>query len=191
MSEKRDRRVMKTRKALLESLTKLLETKDLSDITVKEITELSDINRGTFYLHYKDVFDMMEQIQNELFEKFNAILDSCMTGEEECPPYTVLFHIFMYVETYKDLTRVLMGEHGDYHYIQRLRIQVKKHLLKVWEKNNYEMESFEIYFAYFINGVIGMIQYWVESNSTKTPAEMAALAHGMIINELELFKDSK
>ena len=47
--EKMDRRVRKTRALLLQGLVKMLETHDIQDISVKELTELVDINRGTFY----------------------------------------------------------------------------------------------------------------------------------------------
>ena len=52
--EKMDRRVRKTRALLLQGLVKMLETHDIQDISVKELTELVDINRGTFYLHYDE-----------------------------------------------------------------------------------------------------------------------------------------
>lgn len=50
-----DRRVRKTRRQLKECLTRLLKGKKIQDITVRELAEMADINRGTFYLHYKDV----------------------------------------------------------------------------------------------------------------------------------------
>ena len=48
--EKMDRRVRKTRALLLQGLVKMMENHDIQDISVKELTELVDINRGTFYL---------------------------------------------------------------------------------------------------------------------------------------------
>ena len=51
--EKMDRRVRKTRALLLQGLVKMMENHDIQDISVKELTELVDINRGTFYLHYE------------------------------------------------------------------------------------------------------------------------------------------
>ena len=70
MKEKEDRRVRKTKRLLREGLAKLMLEKPVKNITVREISELVDINRGTFYLHYKDIYDMVEQIQNEIFEEF-------------------------------------------------------------------------------------------------------------------------
>ena len=50
-----DRRVMRTKTLLIHSLSTLMKQKNIKDITVKELCELADINRGTFYLHYKDI----------------------------------------------------------------------------------------------------------------------------------------
>lgn len=61
--KKVDRRVRKTKRQLRQALTQLLQQKPIKDITVREIADLVDINRGTFYLHYKDVYDMLEQIE--------------------------------------------------------------------------------------------------------------------------------
>ena len=75
--EKMDRRVRKTRALLLQGLVKMLETHDIQDISVKELTELVDINRGTFYLHY----DNLDEVLNEL-------LDDALRLTELEPEYT-------------------------------------------------------------------------------------------------------
>ena len=69
MEEKKvDRRVRKTKRQLRLALTKLLQETPIKDITVREIADMVDINRGTFYLHNKDVYDMLEQVEAEMFE---------------------------------------------------------------------------------------------------------------------------
>lgn len=184
-----DRRVKRTKKLLLDSLTELLKEKDLKDITVKEISDYSDLNRGTFYLHYKDVFDMMSQIQEELFENFNTILNQCAPKGFNDSPYQVLYHTFMFLEENKEISKVLMGPHGDYQFILRLRNLVKQHLSDVWVKNNFNMETFEFYYSYCISGILGLIQYWLESDLNKTPDHMAKLVNQIITKELSLFSN--
>ena len=66
-----DRRVKRTKKVLKDCLFDLLETKTIDEITVKELTVKADVNRSTFYFYYKDINDMMMQIQNEIFEVFH------------------------------------------------------------------------------------------------------------------------
>lgn len=69
-----DRRVRKTKKQLRECLTRLLKEKKVQDITVRELTDMADLNRGTFYLHYRDVFDLLEKTENELLDEFNSLM---------------------------------------------------------------------------------------------------------------------
>ena len=56
---KEDRRVRRTQKLLKESLVQLMSEKAFKDITIKDITERADLNRGTFYLHYSDTYDLL------------------------------------------------------------------------------------------------------------------------------------
>jgi AcrR family transcriptional regulator len=57
-----DRRKRKTQDIIINSFYKLLEQKSFDKITVNQITELADINRGTFYLHYQDKYDLLEKM---------------------------------------------------------------------------------------------------------------------------------
>ena len=61
MSEKTDRRVRKTRAQLRAGLATLMQKKSIKEITVKELVEEVDINRSTFYLHYADIYQMLER----------------------------------------------------------------------------------------------------------------------------------
>ena len=72
--ETQDRRVRKTRQQLRRCLAILLKEKKIQEITVREIMEMADLNRGTFYLHYRDVFDLLEQIEKELLSGLDAAL---------------------------------------------------------------------------------------------------------------------
>ena len=51
-----------TKKALAETLKKLLSKNKLNKITIKEITEDCGVNRQTFYYHFKDIYDLLEWI---------------------------------------------------------------------------------------------------------------------------------
>ena len=68
--DRQDRRIRKTRSALRRCLSALLLKKPVKDISVRELTELADINRGTFYLHYHDVFDLLQNLEEEMFLKY-------------------------------------------------------------------------------------------------------------------------
>lgn len=69
-----DLRVKKTRANIINSFLTLRSHKPLERITVKELSDAAQINKATFYLHYKDIYDLSETLENELFENvFNSI----------------------------------------------------------------------------------------------------------------------
>lgn len=78
-----NRRTIYTKNSIREAFLTLLEQKELDKITVKEITELADINRGTFYKYYKDSFDLLERIKPEAFQHFSQYFPEASTAEKE------------------------------------------------------------------------------------------------------------
>ena len=69
-----DPRIQRTRNSIIDAFIQLRAKKPLEKITVRELTDMADLNRGTFYLHYKDVFDLLEKTEAELQEDFNQLV---------------------------------------------------------------------------------------------------------------------
>ena len=109
--EKMDRRVRRTKTLLLQGLIQLMDEKDVKDISVKELSDLADINRGTFYLHYSDVYDMLGQIEESLFQEFNDILerDLAINGIGPVISKPVLLDLFIFLDRNRALARALIN----------------------------------------------------------------------------------
>lgn len=60
-----DLRIERTRKSIINAFIELRARKPLEKITVKELSELAYINKATFYSHYKDIYDLAEQLEND------------------------------------------------------------------------------------------------------------------------------
>ena len=81
--KKEDRRVRKTKRLLRSALTDLLKEKPIQEIKVREIADMVDINRGTFYQHYRDVYDMLNSIEDEIFIDFRTFFSNNSDSLEE------------------------------------------------------------------------------------------------------------
>ena len=69
---KEDRRIKRTKRQLSAGLIELMKKKNIKDITIKELVEKVDINRSTFYLHYSDIYDLLNDIEKNLWRRSRA-----------------------------------------------------------------------------------------------------------------------
>lgn len=73
-----DLRVKKTRRAIRSAFYSLLMEKPFEKITVKDITERAEINKTTFYAHYDTIYDLVDQLEEEIVADVIARLDGAM-----------------------------------------------------------------------------------------------------------------
>lgn len=182
--KKVDRRITKTKKSLRESLTTLMQEKPVQNITVREIAEMADINRSTFYLHYQDVFDMVTQIQDDMFHDFNDVMMEIPEQPTEKDFFLLTEEIFTVIQNNSDLVKVLLGKNGDTAFVEKLKNLVKERALNEWSKllHSGNQESFDYYHAFIIAGYIGIIETWLKNGLQETPAEMAEITRNLIVN---------
>ena len=201
-----DRRIRKTRRVIRQCLTELLKTKRIQDITVREISEKADINRGTFYLHYRDIFDLMEQIENELLEELEDVLNHFKASDLLSNPALVFTRVFHLVKENSDMVSILIGQNGDINFVNRLKDIVREKCLKDWmelfrpgagggrqtsrssQNTLLDDSAFEAYYSFTVTSCIGLVQYWLDSGLKETPEQLASLVEQIISKGLRMFQ---
>ena len=181
--EKVDRRVRKTRALLLQGLVKMMETHDIQDISVKELTELVDINRGTFYLHYDDIYDMLHKVEDEMFQEFNEIMEQEPMVNQPLSSHGPLLEFFRFLDRHRDLTKVMIGPHGDLAFVNRLKDQIKKRTLQVLESAQSDA-NYEYLCSFIITGCVGVVETWLKEEHPQSPEEMAEILGTMLLHQL-------
>ena len=181
--KKEDRRVRRTKKLLTQALTQLLQEKQINEITVKELTDLADMNRGTFYLYYKDMFDMLEKIEDGLFEALDAIISLHEHDDVSQQTKPILLDLFRFIEDNQEMCRVLLSPHGDMNFLHRLNEVVREKCLKAWPNIRKEKgeADFDYHYSFVVFGCAGIIRAWVNRNCPESAEKMAEMAYGMIL----------
>ena len=181
--KKEDRRVRRTRKILTQALTELLQRKQVNEITVKELTDLADMNRGTFYLYYKDIYDMLDKIQDEMFEKLNAIF--ALREDEQVTEQTkpILLDLFRFIEENQEMCRVLLSPNGDMSFLHRLNEVLREKCLHLYLGSEpvANEEDFDYRYSFVVYGCAGIIRAWVSRDCAEKPERMAELANHLIV----------
>ena len=181
--KKEDRRVRRTKKLLTQALTQLLQEKQINEITVKELTDLANMNRGTFYLYYKDMFDMLEKIEDGMFEALDAIISLHEHDDVSQQTKPILLDLFDFIEENQEMCRVLLSPHGDMNFLHKLNGVVREKCLKAWPDIRKEKgeADFDYHYSFVVFGCAGIIRAWVNRNCPESAEIMAEMAYGMIL----------
>ena len=84
---KTDRRTRYTRQIIRETVLELMKEKPFSRVTVTEVCRKAELNRGTFYLHYLDMPDVLDDILTEMLSDTACVLDHVLCPKGQCAGY--------------------------------------------------------------------------------------------------------
>lgn len=156
-----DRRVLRTKKNIRQAFLHLLSEKSLSQITVKELSNLADINRKTFYMYYSNIEDILAELEDELVLKLVHVFEKELFQKEMFDSYSFFENLNHTIQKDIDLYRIL--NHSDLlpHLIQR----AKNALIEVFfRKYNISADSdnerYILYAEYAASGILSMYTKW-------------------------------
>lgn len=179
-----DRRVRKTKRQLRQALMLLMTEKPSKSISVRELAERADINRGTFYIHYKDVSDLLQRLEDEMAERLILVCKRHAYATAEVTAFPYLTELYRFAQENADLCLVLLGPNGDRAYTERICNILYSYFLRDFLSRFYHgsRERLEYFCRFIVAGNLAMTLRWLSGNSTETPEDMAQLAGGIIMD---------
>ena len=174
-----NRSVRNTKKRLRESLIKLVGEKPLSAVTVSELTEDADVNRSTFYFHYKDVYDMVTEMENLFLADFSVAL-----GALEQKSHDTITILFKCLESHMDLCRILLGANGDMSFVEKMKRIVELKCSRIWKDAVPDLSDEEtaIFDSFVVGGVMSTLQAWVRDNDRKPAEAIAGVLNRLVLD---------
>lgn len=185
MNKQVDRRVMRTRKLIRDALTELIIKYGLEKVTVSKLTEEANINRGTFYLHYKGIHDLVEKSEAEIIEQILSLRNRAIVEHKKArkkePSKKIIYRFAVelcnYFKENCAFLNAMLGPNGDPSFQEKLKSVLEQQLLrgtynyiKIGE-NTIIPNDYLI--AYLSSAHIGIIQHWLK-NGADMPAEEIA-----------------
>jgi AcrR family transcriptional regulator len=178
-----DRRIARTRLAIRDALVTLIKAKGSDALTVSDIVLQANLNRGTFYLHYKDKFDLLEQTETEILNEIqsiflgaNSIDAGDFNGTDQLQKVIIL--LLEYVKEHAGLMHAILCLQGDYSFLTRMRSMAEQNL-KLGVLSGLKVENFlvprEYLLSYVLHAHLGVLQSWLASGCQESPQEMASI----------------
>ena len=187
-----DERVIKTKKLIKTALSELIQEKGFDHVSITDLTQRANINRGTFYLHYQDKYDLLEKFENEVLDDINtnaenfikSIKDIDFLGEDfsnEIKPF--INKVFTYIKENYIIMKVILGPKSD----MRFQNKIKKALNillteKGWDNYFDSQNTFvskKYFISYLVSAHIGVIRQWIDSGMNESAENMAEMISKM------------
>jgi AcrR family transcriptional regulator len=154
-----DRRIQKTRQLIMNTFLSLLNEKEFEKITVNDIAGRANINRGTFYLHYTDKFDLLDKCIEIYVEQ---LLNHCDNSNETNLSASAFQRLFEYLEKDFEIYSLLLNNGGAGFFRDRLyaaMTQMATDVINIQPENN--VFSNRITGHFLASGLIGTLEWWI------------------------------
>lgn len=187
MEEKLDRRVVRTKQQIRQALIELLSQKSENNISVRELTQKANINRGTFYIHYKDIHDLVEQLVDEGVEKLLGVCRRHPPAQTPRASYPFLTDLFQTLQSDSQLFTILLGNTGSHAYSERVCKAIQDHFLNDILSVFYSADPKQRQVAsdFIVAGCLHEALVWLKNGTKETPDEMAYLTGRIIMHGID------
>lgn len=164
-----------TRNKIIEAFLKSYKHKRIEQITIGEIAKEANINRGTFYYYYKDIYDLMEHIEQQIFEgvveRIERIIE-CIVDSHNTEEVAIVANEFL--QDYREIAMLFIVDKPNLILQRKIKERGKQILLKQLGINEEHLSIEQKYLhEYVASAQFGLISYWLAHNQDMTPTQLA------------------
>lgn len=177
-----DARLRYTRMVIKNSFVELLKKKPVNKITVKEICEMAEINRATFYKHYLDVYDLLDKLEQEfLLELQNNVQQSIEKSFKDT--FTL---ILTGIKADSELYITLFSQNGDPNFPNRIFPLCYEYIAMEQDERFQKLSPSELTWLYYFiaQGCSGILNQWIKNGMTEPINEVTNFTDKLIQNVL-------
>lgn len=182
-----DRRITRSKKAFRDAMVALMKERGFDGFSVNDLCERADLNRGTFYNHFKDKDDLLAQLEDEIIADLDYFRDQIrqLTVRDVAKyrvrktPIPFFVNLFDYLRVQGDFLCAVLGPGGDVRFGPRLRDSICVNLIQTILHEHYRNDPtpfVRYYVAFYASAYLGMITHWLETGMQESSEEMALIA---------------
>jgi AcrR family transcriptional regulator len=155
---------------------------------VKELAEELNINRGTFYLHYADVYAVLDDLENDTITNIKKIV----VDYQNQSLLQLIVLIIEHIQTNRAVFQVLLSSKTETHYIQKLIREMKKFVPRSPIFSQIEDDEVRDYITTFIfAGSISVFANWIREDSRMPPQEIVEKMHQFFVSPTTTHSNGK
>lgn len=167
-----------TKQNIIDAFWRLYCEERIEKITVMDITAKAGYNRGTFYEYFKDVYDVLEHIENSLIPSLDEL------PPVSTPSGTLGMPLDMFLKLYEQNSKyysVLLGDNGDPAFASKLKNSIKPTIMKVFpDKSKVDQMELDYIMEYTLSAMIGIMSYWFKQTDAISSDKLLELIYRLM-----------
>lgn len=176
-----DKRVVRTKKAIKTALFKIMETKDIMSITISELTSAANLNRRTFYTHYRCITDILDEIENDLISALTEMLKTLDLNNYGESVEKVFLQTHELITGEFDYYFHLMNLDSRAYLLSRLKKAFKNYVETMYDDVPCLNNATSIAASYFSGGFLAAYTEWYYSENRMPPEAAAKLVAALSV----------
>jgi AcrR family transcriptional regulator len=169
-----DRRSKRTRRMLGQALVSLMLEKRYDTITVQEIIDRANVGRSTFYAHFLDKEDLLQNESTDLVDRLVAHMDHSAAGNPIVPSLELLQHLY----ESQDLYRALVRGRAIQPVLKNMQAHLSRHVQHRLTQRMPAGRAPEVPLAVLAQHIAGtlitLFQWWVDRDMPESPEQINA-----------------
>ncbi|WP_198927572.1 TetR/AcrR family transcriptional regulator [Tissierella creatinophila] len=171
---------MMTKQTIKDAFWELYKEKKIEKITVKDITLKAGYNRSTFYAYFTDVYDILEQIEEDLMPGIEH-LPSIDKSREHSPDF--FKNIITIYEKNSDYYSVLLSENGDPRFSIKMKNVFKSMMMEaITNRVNISPEEIDYALEFLVGATLSIIKHWFDQNKNIPMEQLIPLMYKLMDN---------
>ncbi|KAA9290826.1 MULTISPECIES: TetR/AcrR family transcriptional regulator C-terminal domain-containing protein [Aerococcus] len=170
-----------SQKKIKAAFIQLTREKGFDSLTVTDIARQARINRGTFYRHYVDKYDLLEQLKADIYKELQKIFLNDMYQEEahaDLIPYQTILKAITYLQENFLLIATLASSNGDPNFMVDVKSIIKELITsRIQKENDFHLSTQDLPMEYaievLISSVTSVINLWIQRGGQESPEEVA------------------
>lgn len=180
-----DRRNLKTKKAIKDAFLSQIKYKNLNQISVTKIANMANIGRGTFYLHYLDIYDLYEKLVNDFYTEMEVFFDNAYPTTIAENLKKLIKEIINFISDNKTFFLIMLRLEGSEKTISKIKSFFNKKLIqesiKIFDNKNIDAEYLNIESIFIVSGIVGVIENWVNEGLIVQNEKLTELLYQIIM----------
>ncbi len=179
MAEKLDARIEKTLDKLRKALIEMMKDESIDSITVTALCRRAGINRNTFYAHFDEPSQLLQNIEDLLLGMMWQTLSQVDTDKLDLKDFVT--GILTVIDSNRQLCQVILSPHGrSRNFIARIVGMIQDKTMALWISKGMTREEADITYHYCVSGALGVIENWVNSGFVTDVGHLANMLSDLI-----------